>query len=169
MICERTPVVFDHAHLKYLGSLEDPSHLLEALTKLMPSLEGDTTMCKPSSWNQCGYDVVRIVKVGPFSYDLMFGQVMKSAIHSLKMKFFKEFVDFFTKFNLVISAVEIGMIVPSGGTDTRQRLKEAKAGRQVESSVAEKNCAEIEVPRSVPSNEEEKLTRSMLLGTKVLQ
>jgi hypothetical protein len=117
IICERTPVVFDHAHLKYLSSLDDSSDLAEALMKLLPPVQGDTTMCKPYSWNQGGYDVVRIVKVGPSSYNLMFGQVTKSETNSLKMKFFAEFVAFFANASLVVSAVEIGMIVPSGGAD----------------------------------------------------
>jgi hypothetical protein len=109
-----------------LGLSEDMKEdFLKAMQKLLPSDESKPKVCKPKAWNQGGYDVVRIVK-GPNvtveksvkqSYHLLFGQVAKSASHSLKLCYFFDFAKCIKTADFVVASIEIGFIVPPETTN----------------------------------------------------
>ena len=55
---------------------------------------GETNVCKPTKWNQGGYDVVFVTALSEKNLALLFGQVTKSITHSLKLKYFAEVLSF---------------------------------------------------------------------------
>lgn len=81
-----------------------------AATELVPET-GKTNVCKPTMWNQGGYDVVFVTALSEKNLALLFGQVTKSITHSLKLKYFAEAVTFLRNAGYVIDSVEIGFIV----------------------------------------------------------
>jgi len=111
-------VPFNHAGLKLLRERRTPSDMLEAVQALIPTTE-DKITCKPTAWNQGGYDVVQIEKdnANTKSYHLRFGQVTKSKTHSLKLKYFREFAAFLEYAGFSISSIEIGFILPMDKRD----------------------------------------------------
>ena len=87
------------------------------MKKLLPSDESKPKVCKPIAWNQGGYDVVRIVK-GPNitvekavkqSYHLLFGQVTKSASHSLKLRYFFDFAKYMNAADFVSHLLKLAL------------------------------------------------------------
>ena len=132
------PVVFDYVELLKLaeqakhelaqvelakgGSVPTPdtaalNELCRIMAKLTPA-EGEIRTCKPSSWNQGGFDVVFVETQAPtvdntqIRLIIRFGQVAKSNTHSLKPKYFSNFIDFVKVAGHSVEAVEIGFVVP---------------------------------------------------------
>jgi hypothetical protein len=117
--CPNRPVEFDVAALELLASFQNKADLKEYFAKLVPTTDLPT-VGKPKSWNQGGYDVVRIQKVPDRDneLDLLFGQITKSWSHSLKLKYFEELANFFKTAGYIIRSIEIGFIVPSEQADS---------------------------------------------------
>jgi hypothetical protein len=80
------------------------------VTKLIPQVN-QTNVCKPTKWNQGGYDVVFVTAVSASNLALRFGQVAKSLTHSLKLKYFAEVVQHLQSAGYVIDSIEIAFIV----------------------------------------------------------
>jgi hypothetical protein len=124
-----TPVEFDYDYLLLLYTeseqeeyeKESSAAIAEEMKRLVPG-QGKTQTCKPSAWNQGGYDVVFIktsdVDGCEKNLAVRFGQVTKSDTHSLKLKFFAFFLKFLVRAGYTIDSVELGFIVPSKQVDT---------------------------------------------------
>jgi hypothetical protein len=95
------PIEFDHDDLVNGAPVES----------LIPD-EGETNVCKPTKWNQGGYDVIFATAGSGKKLALRLGQVTKSTSHSLKLKYFAEVVSFLKNAGYVIESVEIAFIVP---------------------------------------------------------
>jgi hypothetical protein len=118
--CQMGSVVeFDCAHLKLLQSYGDSNILRDSVGDLMPTVAGEASskIGKPFAWNQGGYDVVRVEMGLDGTLHLRFGQVTKSATHSLKLQYFREFTSFLSDANYVVASIEIGFIVPTAELD----------------------------------------------------
>jgi hypothetical protein len=126
--CPNSPVEFDVGLLELLSSLENKTELKRYLTKFIPD-NNSIAVCKPTKWNQGGYDVVRIKKTLPsgggtdegtdkIRIDLVFGQVTKSSTHSLKLRFFERLASFFFEAGYEVGSIEIGFIVPEEQMDS---------------------------------------------------
>ena len=81
------------------------------MESLIPD-EGKTNVCKPTKWNQGGYDVIFVTAGSGKKLSLRLGQVTKSTSHSLNLKYFAEVVSFLKNAGYVIESVEIAFIVP---------------------------------------------------------
>lgn len=122
--CPSPPREFDCNEIEKLSAMDDKRQFKERMQTLLPSDDTVPVVCKPKAWNQGGYDVVRILKhedtpiqgtsKSKPSYHLIFGQVTKSATHSLKLKYFAQFANFVKDADCVVSSIEIGFIVPTG-------------------------------------------------------
>jgi hypothetical protein len=123
-------VEFDHGHLLALFEDVDHTKVSEEMNKLVPGKD-ETRTCKPTSWNQGGYDVVFIEVNREDANRLVvrFGQVTKSDSHSLKLKYFDNFLEFLKAAGYVVDSVELAFIVPLSKIDTFRIT-----GSQVESS-----------------------------------
>jgi hypothetical protein len=136
--CPNQPVEFDVASLELLASFQKKSDLKEYFAKLVPATNLPT-VGKPKSWNQGGYDVVRIQRVPgkDNELDLLFGQITKSLSHSLKLQFFEELANFFVEAGYVIRSIEIGFIVPSeqAGSFTVPYSAVTASGRLIQHTV----------------------------------
>ena len=95
------PIEFDHDDLIDGAPVES----------LIPD-EGKTNVCKPTKWNQGGYDAIFVTAGSGKKLALRFGQLTKSTSHSLKLKYFAEVVSFLKNAGYVIESVEIAFIVP---------------------------------------------------------
>ena len=95
------PIEFDHDDLVNGAPVES----------LIPD-EGKTNVCKPTKWNQGGYDLIFVTAGSGKKLALRLGQVTKSTSHSLKLKYFAEVVSFLKNAGYVIESVEIAYIVP---------------------------------------------------------
>lgn len=93
------PTEFDHA-----------ASVAGASVASMTPLEGETRVCKPSGWNQGGYDVIFVRAESDKKLALRFGQVTKSTSHSLKLRYFAEVVVFLSAAGYHIVSVEIAFI-----------------------------------------------------------
>lgn len=107
------PVEFDYDYLLLLYN-ENDTAISEEMKGLVPG-KGETRTCKPSAWNQGGYDVVFITVSEEDERNLIvrFGQVTKSDSHSLKLKFYHFFLNFLVMAGYGINSVEVAFIVPS--------------------------------------------------------
>lgn len=107
-------VPFDHAALKLLRALGDVDSMKVAVKDLVPTTKDELVACRPTAWNQGGYDVVQIEKddTKANSFHLRFGQVTKSKRHALKLKYFMEFAAYLEFAQLEIGSIEIGFILP---------------------------------------------------------
>jgi hypothetical protein len=112
------PVELDYGYLLLLSEDEDPA-IAEEMKKLVP-VKGETGTCKPTSWHQGGYDVVFIEVNHEDAKHLVvrFGQVTKSDSHSLKLKYFANFLKFLKAADYVVDSVELAFIVPSSKMNT---------------------------------------------------
>ena len=126
--CPNSPVEFDVGVLELLASLENKTELKRYLTKFIPD-NNSVAVCKPRTWNQGGYDVVRIKKTpasgsgtdeGTYKIriDLSFGQVTKSLTHSLQLRFFEQLAKVFVEAGYEVGSIEIGFIVPEEQMDS---------------------------------------------------
>lgn len=113
----------DGSQVKFSDKGEEPTEfdhtaLLNG-APIMPMIppEGKTRVCKPSSWNQGGYDVIFVSARKGNELSLRFGQVTKSATHSLKLHYFAEVVGFFIHAGHQIVSVEIAFITAKQSMD----------------------------------------------------
>lgn len=130
---KRAAIEFDHGHLLALSKDGDCTKLSEEVKKLVPGKD-ETRTCKPTSWNQGGYDLVLIEGNGENEKKkkhvvVRFSQVTKSDSHSLKLKYFDHFLNFLIEAGCIIDSVELAFIVPLSKIDTFRIT-----GRQVEGS-----------------------------------
>ena len=74
-------------------------------------------MCKPTKWNQGGYDGFYVSVDPENEKDLIiwFFQVTRGASHKLNLKYFVEVVQLFIHAELNVSGCEIYFVVPEGG------------------------------------------------------
>ena len=112
-------VEFDHGHLWALFEKGDHTKVSEEMNKLVPGKD-ETRTFKPTSWNQGGYDVVfiEVNRDDPNHVVIRFGQVTKSDSHSLKLKYFDNFLALLIAVGYVVDSVELAFIVPLSKIDT---------------------------------------------------
>ena len=114
--CQRgAPIEFDYGYLLQLRKENDVDELNEEVKKLVPG-KGSVRTCKPKAWNQGGFDVVfvEVDSSDETKIQVRFGQVTKSPTHSLNLKYFAEFLQFFASTIYEVVSVEIAFVVPLG-------------------------------------------------------
>lgn len=117
------PTEFDYDYLSSIlegavamedgDAMDEEPEIISEMKKLVPG-KGETRACKPTAWNQGGYDVVFITVSEHDEKRIVvrFGQVTKSDSHSLKLKFFAKFLEFLKAAHYTVDSVEIAFIVP---------------------------------------------------------
>ena len=82
-------------------------------SNLLPQDSGKSMACKPTAWNQGGYDVFFVEFAGSdvSKICLRFGQVTKAMSHSLKGGYMFSVIDFFEAAGYKVESVEIAFLL----------------------------------------------------------
>jgi hypothetical protein len=90
---------------------------LEQLIKI-DLLEMVDKRCKPTKWNQGGYDCFDVSTDSDSKISIDFFQVTRGASHQLNLKYFVEVVNLFTLAGLDVCGCQIYFVVPEGQGQT---------------------------------------------------
>lgn len=112
---------FDHDAMTAKGRPLNSRSFAKPLPALKEEVKGclqkmKNKMCKPTKWNQGGYDGF-YVSINPGgTYMIQFFQVTRGASHKLNLRYFVEVVQLFLDAGLDVSGVQIYFVVPEGQT-----------------------------------------------------
>ena len=96
--------------------------LKQEIKRNLPKL-ADKNMCKPTKWNQGGYDGFNIyAKDGSDGFTINFFQVTRGTSHALNLKYFVEVVQLFIYAGMVVKDIEIFVVVPEGQTTSISKV-----------------------------------------------
>jgi hypothetical protein len=78
--------------------------------------------CKPTKWNQGGYDGFHVSADDDSKISIDFFQVTRGASHPLNLKYFAEVLNLFIYAELQVRACQIYFVVPEGQTTTISKV-----------------------------------------------
>ena len=90
------------------------------VSTLLPQTPGNSIVCKPTAWNQGGYDVFFVEFAGGdvTKICLRFGQVTKAMSHSLKAGYMFSVIEFFEEAGYEVESVEIAFLLTPKNVST---------------------------------------------------
>ena len=85
--------------------------IVDIASKLVGTGEGYSIVCKPTTYNQGGYDAVFVELEMDKTIHLRFAQIAKGKSHSLKGEYFYTVVHFFEEAGYKVESVEIAFFL----------------------------------------------------------
>lgn len=81
------------------------------VSKLITKIRGNSIVCKPTTWNQGGYDAFFVECVGDGILSLRFVQVTKGVSHDLKAEYMYSATMFFERAGFLVESIEIAFLL----------------------------------------------------------